>query len=241
MALVLHSFQLVLHLTVATAQLDLPPIAPRKSVLPHGNVAAAKAKVLPNSYAVRIIGSEEADDEDRSDIEPNGNSDSTDFDRDRSLRYGPPYTNENSRQSNRNGNANDDNILNHHFADNLYNRSYSVYSNDRRYYGNQNPYTNGNGDDERYYANRNRYPNGDDEKYYAQRDRDHRNDYNYNTDDDRYYANRDSPRDPYYRNENDRGRYGGQYGDDRYNPQVGKLLINCEIRANRLTVVSVSA
>lgn len=196
--------EICLRSVSASAQLDLPPISPHQSVVGE-NVGRAKARVLPNSYAVKILGSEEetSGDEDRSDAEPDGRGDSTDFDRDRNLRYGPPYTDENNRQFYR-GNYNND-------GDNFYNRSYGGYRDDGRYSADRSPNTNPGDGDDRYYANRNRYADGE-EKYYDQRGRDgYRNNYG-GSDDDKYYSDRNSPRDPA---DYDRGRYGG-----RYNPQV---------------------
>lgn len=196
----------------AEPQLDLPPINSKKNVF-SGNVGNGNPKVLPNSYAVKIIGSEEDDeksdefDNHGNDVEPNGRADSTDYDRDRNLRYGPPYTDDTNRQFNRNNNNN----YNNYYGDNYYNRSNNdEYAYRQRY--------NQNSDDDRYYVNRNRN-NEDDEKYYAQRDRERFNNPNYNSNnnnkgdgEDRYYADRNLPRDhPYYRSENDRNRYGSGY------------------------------
>lgn len=211
---VLIAFGIYMNLFYVIAQLDLPPITSKKN-MPINNIVLAKAKVLPNSYAVKIIENNDEgndSDEDKSDLEPNNRGASTDFDRDRNLRYGPPYTEENNRQFYQN------NYNNNNYGDNLYNRSYG---NDERYYANRNPYTNNNSDDEKYYANRNRYPN-DDEKYYNERypnrDQDYYKNNNEGNNNDKYYANRNIPRDPNYRNEYDRGRYG-----DKYNPQVKSI------------------
>lgn len=205
----------------ADPQLDLPPINSKKNAL--GANVNGKPKVLPNSYTVKIIGSEEEDDDKNdehdgngNDVELNGRGDSSAYDRDRSLRYGPPYTDDTNRQFDRN-NYNNNNYNNYH-GNNYYNRSTN---DDYAYRQRYNNYDND--DNDRYYANRNRHSE-DDEKYYAQRDRDRYNNPNnyYNNGDgiiggggggdDKYYANRNLPRDrPYYRNENDRNRYGNGY------------------------------
>lgn len=212
----------------ADPQLDLPPINSKKNAL--SAIVKGKPKVLPNSYAVKILGNEEDDDDDDddkndehdgngNDVEPNGRGVSSDYDRDRSLRYGPPYTDDTNRQFYRN-NQNNNNNYNNYYGDNYYNRSsYDDYANRQRY-SNHNG-----GDGDRYYANRNRN-NGEDDRYYAQRGRDG---YNNNPDnyynnggvggggdvaggDDKFYADRNLPRDPpFYRNENDRNRYGNGY------------------------------
>lgn len=210
----------------ADPQLDLPPINAKKNAL-SANING-KPKVLPNSYTVKIIGSEEDDEKDDehdgndNDLEPNGRGDSTDFDRDRSLRYGPPYTDDTNRQFYRNNhnrnNNNNNNNYNNYYGDNYYNRS----TNDDYVYRQRYNTYNNDGNNQRYYANRYRN-NEDDRNYYAQRDRDRLNDpnnyYNYNSGggiggdgDGKYYADRNLPRDPpYYRNENDRYRYGNGY------------------------------
>lgn len=229
----------------ANPQLDLPPIKARTNQL-NGNNADGRSNIRPNSYAVKIIGNDEDEDRNderdsnRNDVVLNGHSDSTEYDRDRSLRYGPPYTDGGIRQfqGNRNSNSNKNNnngddVVEHHNGDNYPNRSSSnddyVYR--QRYnYNNQN---NQNDNDDRYYANRNRYAE-DDDKYYAQRDRerDRFNNPNYyhngvvgggggggigGGDDDKYYADRNPP---YYRNEQEfnRNRYGNGYPNSNYNP-----------------------
>lgn len=212
----------------ANAQLDLPSINAKKSALSSANVVSGKPKVLPNSYSVKIIGNEEDGDDDvrsdehdgnGNDVEPSGRGVSSEYDRDRSLRYGPPYTDDTNRQFHRNNNNNN---YNNYYGDNYYNRSGNDdYAYRQRYNNNNN-----NGDEDRYYANRNRN-NEDDDRFYAQRGRDRFNnpDNNYNNGgdggvrgggiggvDDKYYADRNVPRDPpYYRNENNGNRYGSRY------------------------------
>lgn len=216
--ILLLSVSEVLHIIDADPQLDLPPINHKKNTL-NANVVG-KPKVLPNSYTVKILGSEEDDDEKSderrskgNDVEPNERGDSTDYDRDRSLRYGPPYIDDTNRPPFHRNNINNYNNNNYYGGDNYYNRSY----NDDYAYRQRQNY---NSDDERYYANRVQN-NGDDDKYYSQRDRDRYNNpnYYYNNGDggggggeEKYYADRNLPRDPpYYRNENDRNRYNNGY------------------------------
>lgn len=178
------------------AQLDLPPIEPKsKNVASVVSSVNGKPRVVPNSYAVKIIGSDEvSDEEDKSEVIGDGRSASTDYDRDRSLRYGPPYIDENNRQFQRNN------------YENYYNGNRSGYDDERRYY--QNRYPNNYRDDDRYYANRNRPTNnGDDDKYYAPQDRQrYGNPGGYN--DDKYYADRNPQQNPYYQTEYERNRYG---------------------------------
>lgn len=203
----------ILSVIDANPQLDLPPINSKKNTL-NANVNG-KPKVLPNSYAVKIIGSEEDDDDTNdehdgngNDVEPNGRGISSDYDRDRSLRYGPPYIDDTNRQFYRPNNNNNNN--NNYYDGNYYNRS----TNNDYAYRQRYSYNN---DDDRYYTNRNRN-NEDDDKYYAQRDRDRFNNPNhhyYNKgdgrgDDGQYYADRNVPHDPHYhQHEYDRNRYGG--------------------------------
>lgn len=92
-------------------QLDLPPVNINNK---------AKPEIYHNSYTVKI---ENEDDEEPS----RKQSDATNYDRDRSMRYGPPYYNEDN--------------------DRYYtNRNRSYYSHDSQSINN---------DDDKYYANRN--------------------------------------------------------------------------------------
>lgn len=216
----------------ANPQLDLPPINPKKNALSNVNVVSGKPKVLPNSYSVKIIGNDEDDDDDDvksdehngngNDVEPSRRGVSSEYDRDRSLRYGPPYIDDTNRQFYGNNNNNNNNYNNYN-GDNYANRSANDEYAYRQRYNNNN---NNNGDEDRYYANRNRN-NEDDDRYYAQRGRDRFNNpnnyYNNGGDgggrgggvggvDEKYYADRNLARDPpYYRNENDGNRYGSRY------------------------------
>lgn len=81
-------------------QLDLPPIVPGA-----GDIADDKAKVLPNSYTLN----NDRDDDD--DDEGTSRGLSSDYDRDRSERFGPPYSLDNIERAPP-SNLNDDRLYN---------------------------------------------------------------------------------------------------------------------------------
>lgn len=120
-------------------QLDLPPLPPTVEIKP---------RVTANSYPVR------ADDNNEPDKKPTGSSD---YDRDRSQRYGPPYSSDETFFRNKsfyetptyNGGTPDSRDEDKFYADR------NRYGDDRNPEYNRNRYGDSNRDDDRFYANRN--------------------------------------------------------------------------------------